>query len=361
MNRLSNKTKWLLLCMLVMMLAIVTACGGGNETNGSTSEGNQQASAGGSQSSQDVIKVRFSHNLKEDTVNGQAVAAFKEKLEELTNGKMQVEIYPNQQLGAMREQAEQTQMGSIEITLQGTSVLSPFDPSIGMLDLPFLFPDDETMRKVLQGEVGQEVLATLDDYKLKGLGFTTGGSKQMTTKDFPINSPDDLKGVKFRVLPSDLLIDMYKAWGANPTPIDFAELYNSLQQGVVVGEENPLETIYSQKYYEVQKNLSITNHAPFLYIIAANKAWYDGLSDENRKAVNEAAAYASDYSFDHMAAVNQDMLKKLEEGGMIVNQLPQEGRVKFIQLSQSVYDKYLTSDKDKALFGKLQEAAKAAQ
>ena len=156
--RISRKHSKMLLPFFFITLLVLSAGCREQRTNESAS----------SVADDGVIQVKFSHNLTESTANGRAATAFKEKLEELTGGRMQVEIYPNQQLGSMREQVEQTQFGSIQITMQGTSVLSSFVPALIIMDLPFLFPNHKTMWSVLRGEVGEELLAGLDDVKLKG-------------------------------------------------------------------------------------------------------------------------------------------------------------------------------------------------
>ena len=268
MKLFKRSTLFLILALALMVIAV--GCGQGNNSDGQNASNNNSAQ-NNDNGNNEQITVRFGHNLTEDAANGQAAIAFKEKLEELTDGQMVVEIFPNQQLGSMREQVEQTQMGSIQITMQGASVYSPFVPALTMLDLPFLFPDDQTMFEILQGDIGQDLLAQFDNAQLKGLTFMAHGFRQMTTKDTPITSPDDLKGVNFRVMPSELLIDTISAWGGNPTPIDFAELYNALQQGVVSAQDNGFESIYEMKLNEVQNNLTVTNHSYLAYVLSASK------------------------------------------------------------------------------------------
>ena len=350
--RISRKhSKMLLPFFFITLLVLSARCG---EQRMETNESASSAADDG------VVQVKFSHNLTESTANGRAAVAFKEKLEELTGGRMQVEIYPNQQLGSMREQVEQTQFGSIQMTMQGTSVLSSFVPALTIMDLPFLFPNHKTMWSVLRGEVGEELLAALDDVKLKGLTFLAHGFRQITTQDGPINSPEDLKGMKFRVMPSELLIDTIRAWGANPTPIDFAELYNSLQQGVVTAEDNVIETIYDKKLYEVQRNLTISNHNYLAYLLVANKAWYDGLDDDGKNAIAAAASYAADYSDEMSFKTNEEIAGKIKAAGMVITELPEQGKREFRELSQEVYDKYVRAERDQLILAKIQQAVQDA-
>lgn len=341
------------------ILAITTilslvACGGQQTNGGPTPDKSAPPS---NANSGEVMTVKLGHNLKEDSSDGKAMVEFKKKLEELSNGKIMVEVYPNQQLGSMREIAEQTQFGSIQMALQGASVISAFAPSMKVLDMPFLFPNDPAMWSALQGEPGKELLATLDTSGFKGLSFFHHGFRQFTSKDFPIESPEDLQGVKFRSMPSDLLIDTYKAWGANPTPIDFAELYNALQQGVVAAQDNPLETIDEKKLYEVQKNLTISNHSYLAYMLVANKAWYDALSDDLKKAVDEAAVHAANYGHDLTLKQEEEFIKKLKDQNMTVTELSEEGRKKFEEASKPVYEKYIKDEKDKEIFNKIKAMA----
>lgn len=236
---------------------------------------------------------------------------FKELVEQNSNGQLSVQIFPSQQLGAMREQAESVQFGSAEMTIQPISVLTLFVPDLQIISFPYLWPSEDVMWEVLDGEAGQALLSTAENQGFKGLGVWAQGFKAMTANK-KIESPEDLKGVKMRVIPSDLLINQYKAWGANPTPIDFAELYNALQQKVVDGQENPLETIYLNKYYEVQDYLTIAEHGYLAYMFTVNKDWFDGLSPELQEVVIHAEKEARQLQREKAAPIQRGNPSEVE-------------------------------------------------
>lgn len=315
-----------LVAVLVLIATLAVATGGCANT---------QTAGGGD--AQDVIKIKFGHN--QDTASPQHVGAlaFKERVEELSGGKIQVTIYPNMLLGQMREQAEQVQSGSIEMTKQPASVWSNFAPAVQAFDIPFLFANNAAMYEVVTGPVGQEILNTFHDKGLMGLGYESGGLKNITA-NFPIKSPADLKGKKMRVMPAPILIETYRALGANPTPVEYGELYNALQQGVVDGQENPLQTITMLKLWEVQRHLTLTQNGPMLYITAANKAWFESLAAELQQNIRDAMAYADEVEWADLAQNEASYLQQVEENGMEVYYPTAEELQSFRAATQSVVE-----------------------
>ena len=264
---------------------------------------------------QEVIKVRFGHNLATTTPMHAGAEAFKQKVEELSGGQIEVTIFPSMQLGQMREQAEQVQAGTLQITQQPASVISNFDQSLEVYDIPFLFANLDALQEVVEGEVGMEILKGLEDNGFKGLGYQTGGLKQMYGAT-PFRGPQDLAGLKMRVMPAPILVETYKTLGANPITIEFGELYNALQQGVADGMENPMQTVNMLKMYEVQDAATIVNIGPMLYITVANKAWFDSLTPELQANLLEAQAYADQIQWDAIRAEEPKYFENAKAGGM---------------------------------------------
>src|SRR5690625_4985446 len=213
----------------------------------------------------------FAHVLIESTPNAQAAIKFKEEVEKNSDGKIKINVRPAEQLGRDLEIIAQTQLNLVPIALRPPGNLATCDRWMYLFDLPFLSTDDESMKRVLDGEIGEELLAGLEDYNLKGMNYWGAGFRNMTNNVRPITEPDDLKNIKMRTLQAPTILATYRAYGANPTAMAFTEVYNGLQQGVVEGQENPLANIASMKFQEVQKYLTQTHHTYHTYASVMNK------------------------------------------------------------------------------------------
>lgn len=222
----------------------------------------------------------FAHVLTEDTPNARAAVVFKEEVEKNSDGRIEINIRPAAQLGGDVEIIEQTQMGLVHIAIPPTGNLANFNEQMYLFDLPFLLKDDAAMKRVLDGEVGTELLATLDSNNLHGIAMWGAGFRHMTNNIRPINGPDDLNGIKMRTLQAPAILATYRAYGANPTAMAYVEVYNGLQQGVIEGQENPLANIASMKFYEVQNYMTLTGHAYHTYAAIMNKQAWESLPED---------------------------------------------------------------------------------
>ncbi|MFZ5943049.1 MAG: TRAP transporter substrate-binding protein [Bacillota bacterium] len=305
-----------------------------------------------------TYNIKFGHNQDTNSPQHRGIEAFKKKVEELSNGQVKVTIYPNMQLGQMREQAEQAANGTIEMTQQPTSVLSNFNQALEVYDLPFLYKNMDAAEKVMFGPVAEKINKGLEEKGMVALGVETGGLKQMTA-NFPIKGPESLKGKKFRVMPAPILIETYKAFGANPTPIEYGEMYNALQQKVVDGQENGFQTLVMLKLWEVQKVVSVTNHSPFLYITVANKAWFEGLPADIQKHIRDAAQFASKSEWAEMKANSDTWLEELKKNNMEVYYPTEEEMNAFKAASKPVAE-FISSRVGADVVAELQKAAEEA-
>jgi len=233
--------------------------------------------------------LKLGHDYMPDSPHNRAALEFKKSVEEKTEGRVKVEVYPAQQLGKGREMIEGLQIGIIQGVALPSSNFAGFDMRITIPDLPFLFPSPEKAHEILDGEVGDELLSVLEKHGMVGAAWWESGFK-FFTGNFPIRHPDDFIGKKIRVMPSPILLAQFEAYGASSIPIDFHELYNALQQGVVDGEENPITTIYNMKFYEVQDYITLSYHGFLGYIVAFSKKWMEQLPEEYQKIILEAAA-----------------------------------------------------------------------
>lgn len=237
------------------------------------------------------MTIVFSHNQPLNSPEHAGAEKFEEVVETESDGRIAVELYPAGQLGSLREQVETTQMGEINITLQPSAVVMPFASDVEVLDLPYLWPTNtDKMYEMLDGEIGQEILDTLDASMFKGLGYWPGGYKLITTQNQMVTSPEDLESLTMRVMESPPLIKQYTHWGGNAVPITYAEVYNALQQGIVDGQENPLQTIYLNNYHEIQGHVTESYHGAMTYLMLANLEWFNDLDDETRDLIIRAEA-----------------------------------------------------------------------
>lgn len=281
----------------------------------------------------------FAHVLTEDTPNARAAVVFKEEVEKNSNGRIEINIRPAAQLGGDVEIIEQTQMGLVHIAIPPTGNLANFNEQMYLFDLPFLLNDNAAMMRVLDGEVGTELLGTLDANNLHGIAMWGAGFRHMTNNIRPINGPADLAGIKMRTLQAPTILSTYRAYGANPTAMAYVEVYNGLQQGVIEGQENPLANIASMKFYEVQKYMTLTGHAYHTYAAVMNKQAWESLPEDLQTVIADAMIVGRDAA---RQFTNEDEAKTLDaiKDQIEIQKLSEEGRAAFIEASKPIYDEF---------------------
>lgn len=251
--------------------------------------------AAGAQAQQIVIK--FSHVVAADTPKGKASEFFAKKAAELTKGKVKVEVYANSALYKDKEEMEALQLGAVQMLAPSLAKFGPLGAKeFEVFDFPYIFDDTADLHKVTQGPIGQSILAKLQPKGITGLAFWDNGFKSFSAK-FPIKSPADMKGKKFRIQSSKVLEEQMRSLGAMPQVMAFSEVYQALDTGVVDGTENPHSNMFTQKMHEVQKHLTLTEHGYLGYAVIVNKKFWDGLPADVRgqleAAMKEATVYAN--------------------------------------------------------------------
>jgi len=241
-------------------------------------------------SAQETLKMNIS--IAQNSHYGVAIDVFAKELEKRTNGRFKVQNFYSGALGAERESIEGVQLGTMDLTMTSTGPVPNFVPEVAILDIPFLFKDYAQARSVLDGPVGQEMLAKFDAKGLKALAWGENGFRHMTNNKRPINVPDDLKGLKMRTMENPIHIQAYKQFGILPTPMAFTEVFTALQQGTVDGQENPLSVISAGKLGQVQKHVSLTGHVYSPALILMSKARWDKLSAADKQAFLDSAKEA---------------------------------------------------------------------
>ena len=233
--------------------------------------------------------LRINIAIAQNSHYGVAIDTFAREVEKRTGGRYRIQTFYSGALGAERESVEGVQLGTLDLTLTSTGPLPNFVPEVAILDIPFLFRDHAHARAVLDGPIGQELLAKFPPKGMIGLAWAENGFRHMTNSKHPVNQPEDLKGLKMRTMENPIHIEAYRQFGILPTPMAFTEVFTALQQGTVDGQENPLSVITSAKLDQVQKYLSLTGHVYSPAIFLMNKPQWDKLSDSDKQAFVDAA------------------------------------------------------------------------
>jgi C4-dicarboxylate-binding protein DctP len=261
------------------------------------------------------IVIKFSHVVAVETPKGKAAELFKKLAEERTNGQVRVEVYANSQLYKDKEELDALQLGSVQVLAPTFSKLGPMGvKEFEALDLPYLFDDMEAARRVTQGSVGKSMLSHLAPKGIEGLAFWDNAFKQMTANK-PLRKPEDFRGVKFRIQSSKVMDAQMRALGANPQVLAFSEVYQALQTGVVDAEDNPYSNIDTQKFYEVQKYLMVSDHGYHAYVLIANKKFWASLPPNIRTVMDGVVKDTTAY-FNKIAAQEEaDSLAHIKAAG----------------------------------------------
>ena len=264
---------------------------------------------------QSPMVIKFSHVVAESTPKGQGALKFKEVAEKLLPGKVEVQVFPSSQLFGDGKEMEALLLGDVHFIAPSLSKFDRYAKKIQVFDLPFLFQDLAAVDSFQQSADGKALLDAMKNRNLQGLAYWHNGMKQLSTNKDQLTRPEHVKGLKFRIQASDVLEAQFRALGANPQKMAFAEVYQALQTGVVDGQENTWSNIYSQKFHEVQKTIANTNHGIIDYMVVTNAKWWDGLPadvrDGLRKAMDEATAHANKLA----AELNDRDRKRIEEAG----------------------------------------------
>ena len=314
-----------LILSLAMLLAL-SACGSGGQT--------PQGSAGGDGA---TIVLRASHSCANTHPYQLGLERFAELVKEKTNGAVEIDIFHSAQLGDERANIEDLQMGTLDIAVSSTGPLGNFVEDFLILDLPFLFTSYDHAHAVLDGEIGQNLLAKLDNIGIVGGAFWENGFREMTNSKHPINSVADCAGLKLRCMENQVHMDAFSALGMDPTPMAWSEVFTSLQQKVIDGQENPIAVIYSNAVYEAQDYLAITNHVYSPSVILFSKAVFDKLDPAYQTALMEAAAEAADYERSCCEDNEVAQISEMEEKGL---QVTYPDVTEFQAAMAPVYEKY---------------------
>lgn len=266
----------------------------------------------------EVTILRLGHTLDTQHSVHKAMEYFGEHLSQYSHGTMRVVIYPSSQLGTEREMVELLQIGSLAMTKVSASPLEGFAPDMQIFSIPYIFKDNAHFWRVLNSDLGKSLLQEVEQYRLKGLGYYDAGSRSFYTNDRPVNHPDDLAGMKIRVLNSPTAVATVRALGGAATPVSWGELYTALQQGVVDGAENNPPSYHLSRHYEIARYYSLDEHTSVPDVMLASLHIWNGLSDEQRVWVEQAMNDSVEYQRELWKTATQASLAKVKAEGVTV-------------------------------------------
>ncbi|PWC36921.1 TRAP transporter substrate-binding protein [Azospirillum sp. TSO22-1] len=261
------------------------------------------------------IVIKFSHVVATETPKGKGAEKFKELAEARTGGKVKVEVYPNSQLYKDKEELEALQLGAVQMLAPSLAKFGPLGvKEFEVFDLPYIFPNKESLTKVTQGPLGQGLLKKLEPKGIIGLAYWDNGFKIMSANR-PLKTPEDFKGLKMRIQSSKVLEAQFRALGALPQVMAFSEVYQAMQTGVVDGSENTPSNMYTQKHHEVQKNITLSDHGYIGYAVIVNKKFWEGLPADVRTALDGAMKDATTYANQIAQKENDDAVTAMKAAG----------------------------------------------
>jgi tripartite ATP-independent transporter DctP family solute receptor len=300
-----RKLKWLTFAVLAAMAIIVAGCGSEEKADEGSTNGDQ----GAKEETTYEWKLGWNSGL-ENTPRGSAAKAFAEYIEEESNGRITIEFFPNETYATSQEMIEAVKMGALEMQIVGANMVGNIIPEFSALSLPFLTQGFEEAHAVLDGPIGDDLKKLGEAQGLKVLGDVDLGFAQITNNVRPINSPEDLQGVKMRS-PNDVsLIETFKAFGASVSTMPYTEIYNGLSQGVIDGQFNPIFHIFDQNMNEVQDYLTITNHTYYFAYIIMNNDLFNSLDPELQQIVLEAGNKGRDAARQFVADTDAELMEK---------------------------------------------------
>ena len=284
--------------------------------------------------------IRFGYGLSESSNQGRAVKFFVEEMSKRSGGKLKVKGFADASLGSDIQMQNALIGGAQEMMVGSTATLVGIVKDFAVFDLPFLFNNEQEADAVFDGPFGQKLAAKLNEKGLVGLVYWENGFRNLTNSKRPVEKVEDLKGIKLRVMQNPVYIDMFNGFGANAVPLSFSELFTAMETGTVDGQENPVTTIQSSKFYEVQKYLTISKHVYSPWIVLASKRWYDGLSSDERKIINEAAAASRDFERKDSREASKQSIAYLKDKGMQINELSDAELGRMREMVKPAMDKF---------------------
>ncbi|WP_298752519.1 TRAP transporter substrate-binding protein [uncultured Arcobacter sp.] len=293
--------------------------------------------------------LKFSHVVSPNTPKGKAADFFEKRLEELSGGKIDVQVYPSSQLYKDNAVLKALTLNSVQMAAPSFSKFGKIVPQLALFDLPFLFNDIDHLHRVQDSQVGKKLKGLVTAKGYVALSFWDNGFKQLSSSEKPLIKPADAEGQKFRIMSSKVLEAQFHAVGANPQMMPFSEVYSGLQQGVIDGQENTISNIYTKKFHEVQKYLTISNHGYLGYLVVVSKKFWESLPSELRKDVAQAMIEATKKEREYAQELNDSQFDKIKEyakttGKLEIFELTTEQRNAWKKAVSKIYPEFYDED-----------------
>jgi C4-dicarboxylate-binding protein DctP len=294
--------------------------------------------------------LKFSHVVSANTPKGKAADFFEKRLEELSGGRIDVQVYPSSQLYKDNAVLKAIRLNSVQMAAPSFSKFGKIVPNLALFDLPFIFKDIDHLHRVQDGEVGAKLKSMVTAKGIVALNFWDNGFKQLSSNKKPLLMPDDAKGQKFRIMSSKVLEAQFHAVGGNPQMMPFSEVYSGLQQGVIDAAENPISNIYTKKFHEVQKYLSISDHGYLGYLVVMSKKFWKSLPEDLQKNVTQAMNEATEKEREYALDLNMKQLDLIKDyakktGNIAIYNLNAEQKNAWREKVSTIYPKFYSDRK----------------
>lgn len=317
-----------LLVLLTFSALLLAGCGGKKEA--AQTQSNQ---------SNEKIVAKFSHVTTPETPKGLAAQKFADLVKERTNGRMEIRVYPSSQLYGDKDEFEALQANNVQFIAPSAGKLISFDQRFQIGDMPFLFKDNRGAARFWDSEAGRKLLKSLESQGMVGLTAWPNGMRQFMNSKKELKTPEDFKGLKFRIPAGGVLVDIFQALGAGTANIPFSDVYTALQQKVVDGTIATFDNIENEKYAEVLNYLTVANVNNLSYIVIANKKFWDGLPADIREIVAQCMKEATEYERQLADRLDEESMAKLKQKIKVYELTPEERRA-FVEAMQPVWAKY---------------------
>lgn len=301
-----KKYRFRILVMFIAAVMFLSACGSG---------GSVKSSGNGGEGGEKTYEFKLGHIAPPDHIWNEAAEKLAEELEERSNGRMKMELYPGGQLGSDSDMVQQLETGSLDFAFITNAFLTSKSDAFSAWFAPYLFGSYEDALEASKSDVAKKILATLDDQGLKALDYFFSGHRTMMFRE-KVETPEDMDGLALRVTPSPALEDWYRSLGVSPESISLPDVYQSAQTGVIDGMDMDLDAAVTSNYNEVTGYGAVTNHMVWPSVMIMNKDLYEGMSEEDKKIVEESMAAASEFATTKRASQEEEFIKTLEERDM---------------------------------------------
>ncbi|SEA79390.1 tripartite ATP-independent transporter solute receptor, DctP family [Thalassobacillus cyri] len=295
--------KFMLMLVSFLLLMVVTACGGNGDEEASGESG-------------ETYTLQAGHSLPEDHPYHLGFLEMAKNVEERTDGRVKIEVFPNSEIGAERELTEGMTLGTVDLVVSSTAPVTNFVPELAVLDVPFIFNDRDSAVKVLEGDVGKTLFSKMEEEGIIGLSWGENGYRHVTNSVRPIEKPADLEGLKIRTQENEIHLAAFEALGAQPTPMAWTEALTALQQGVVDAQENPAIVVDQFKLYENQKYMTLTGHVYSVAVYMMSKQTYDKLPEDLREIVMEEGKKVGAKEREMIVEMEKESLQTVKDEGM---------------------------------------------